>query len=229
METGSAAHAPRAYRLAFAAALAILAAAMLCGFARTVLRDGAIPGLAQDPLLDATRSAGFGARSAAGAEYAAAVLVNQADDSLLLQAGAGLRDTGHHAAAEAVLRRALAIHPRASTYRHLGWTLLREGRADDAADSFGAALRLQPDDPDALAGLGEVLLSRDRYAEAASVLRRAVAEGAPAAGTLNSLGIALALGGDPAAAIAPFEAAARLAPTPDILANLARARQAAGR
>jgi Flp pilus assembly protein TadD len=157
------------------------------------------------------------------------VLDHPGDPHRLVPPGAGLRDAGHPAESEAVLRRALAMHPRAATHRHLGWTLLREGRLDEATASFEAALRLDPADSDALAGIGEVLISRDRYAEAASVLRRAVAAGAPSAERLNSLGIALALGGDPAAAIAPLEAAARLSPTPGILANLARARKAAGR
>jgi tetratricopeptide (TPR) repeat protein len=218
-----------AYRAAFAAGLVLLAVALLGGFTRVAVRDHAVPGLAQDPLLDAARLAGLGAGDSARAEYAAAVLVNQGDDHLLVQAGAGLRDAGHHAEAEAVLRRALAMHPRAATHRHLGYTLLREGRLDEAAASFEAALRLDPADSDALAGMGEVLISRDRYAEAAGVLRRAVAAGPPSAARLNSLGIALALGGDPAAAIEPLEAAAGLSPTPDILANLDRARKAAGR
>lgn len=219
----------RVYRLAFAAGLLVLAAALAGGFARVARRDHALPGLAQDPLLEALRSAGIGEKDAARAEYAAAVLLNEGDDSLLLQAGVGLRSAGHHADAEAALRRALAIRPRAGTHAHLGWTLMERGRLDEAAASFEAALRLDPREAVALAGMGEVWLSRDRYPEAAAAFRRAIAAGAPTAGTLNSFGITLALGGEPAAAVEAFEAAARLSPTPDILANLARAREAARR
>jgi len=221
-------NARRVYRLAFAAFLLVLAAALAGGFARVARRDHALPGLAQDPLLEASRSAGI-EKDAARAEYAAAVLLNEGDDSLLLQAGVGLRGAGHHADAEAALRRALAIRPRAGPHAHLGWTLMERGRLDEAEASFEAALRLDPREAVALAGMGEVWLSRDRYPEAAAAFKRAIATGAPTAGTLNSFGITLALGGEPAAPASAFEAAARLSPTPDILANLARARAAAGR
>ena len=219
----------RVYRLAFAAGLLVLAVALAGGFARIARRDHALPGLAQDPLLEASRSAGIGEKDAARAEYAAAVLLNEGDDNLLLQAGVGLRDGGHLADSETALRRALAVRPKAAAHAHLGWTLMRRGRLDEAAASFETALRLDPRDSMALSGMGEVWLSRDRYPEAAAAFKRAIASGTPTAGTLNSFGITLALGGEPAAAVHAFEAAARLSPTPDILANLARAREAARR
>lgn len=217
------------YRFAFAAGLLVLMAALVGGFARVARRDNGLPGLAQDPLLEASRSQGIGEKNAARAEYTAAALLNQGDDSMLFQAGVGLRSSGHHADAEAALRRALAIRPRAATHAQLGWTLLERGRLDEAAASFETALRVDPGEAVALAGMGEVWLSRDRYTEAAAAFKRAIAAGAPTASTLNSFGITLALGGEPAAAVSAFEAAARLSPTPDILANLARARAAARR
>ena len=58
--------------------------------------------------------------------------------------------------------------------------------------------------------MGELWLTRDRYPEAAALFKRAIAAGTPTAGTLNSYGITLALGGQPAAAVEAFEAAARL-------------------
>jgi tetratricopeptide (TPR) repeat protein len=219
----------RAYRFAFLAGLFVLAAALAGGLVRVASRDHALPGLAQDPLLEASRSSRIGEKDAARAEYVSAAMLNRGDDNMLFQAGVGLRGGGHHADAETALRQALAIRPRAATHAHLGWTLLERGRLDDAAASFEAALRLDPREAVALAGMGEVWLSRDRYPEAAAAFKRAIAAGAPTAGTLNSYGITLALGGEPAAAVAAFEAAARLSPTPDILANLERARAAARR
>ena len=84
-------------------------------------------------MLEALRSAGIGEKDAARSEFMAAVLLNQGDDNLLLQAGVGLRNSGHHAEAEAALRRALAIRQKAATHAHLGWTLMERGRLDDAA------------------------------------------------------------------------------------------------
>jgi Tfp pilus assembly protein PilF len=227
--TAAAFDARRVYRLAFAAGLLVLAAALAGGFARVARRDHALPGLAQDPLLDALHAAGIGQKDAARAEYAAAVLLNEGDDNLLIQAGVGLRSAGHYADSEAALRRALAIRARASTHAQLGWTLMEAGRLDEAAAVFDTALRLDPREKVALGGMGEVWLSRDRYPEAIAAFERAIAGGAPDAGTLNSYGIALALGGKPEAAVAAFEAASRRSPTPDILANLARAREAVRR
>ena len=225
----AAADARRVYRLAFGAALLLFGAALTAGFARVARLDHALPGLAQDPLLEATRRAAAGEKAAARAEYMGAVVINQGDDSLLLQAGVGLRNAGHLADSEAALRRALAVRPRAATYAQLGWTLMQSGRWDEAAGSFESALRLDAGDTTALAGMGEVWLTRDRYPEAAAAFERALASGPPTAGTLNSYGITLALGGRSAAAVDAFAAAARLSPTPEILGNLARARQAARR
>jgi tetratricopeptide (TPR) repeat protein len=217
------------YRVAFAAGLIVLGAGLAAGFARVAVRDGALPGLAQDPLLEAARSAGAGRKDAARTEYAAAALLNDADDALLLLAGVGLREAGHGADAEAVLRRSLAVRPRAATYAQLGWTVLQRGRVDEAAGLFESALRLDPRQTDALAGMGEVWLSRDRYPDAVASFRAAIVAGRTSGGILNSYGIALALSGDRAGAVKAFEAAARLTPTPDILENLARARAEAGR
>jgi tetratricopeptide (TPR) repeat protein len=213
----------------FVAGLTLLAAVLLGGFARVAMRDHALPGLAQDPLLEASRMSGRGDGAGARAEFAAAVGMNTGDDNMMLQAGAGLRAAGHHADAEAALRKALAIRARASTHAQLGWTLMQAHRLDEAAASFATALQMDPSDPLALAGMGEIRLTGDRYAEAAEFFRRSIAAKTPDAALLNSYGIALALGGNGASAVQAFELAARLDPTPDILANLARARATAPR
>jgi len=221
--------APWLYRVAFVAGLTLLAVVLVSGLARVAMRDRAFPGLEQDPLVEAARMSERGDRDAARAEFAAAVALNAGDDQMITHAGAGFRKTGHHADAEAALRKALQIRPRPSTYSQLGWTLMEAGRVDEAAASFAAALQTDPGEPLALAGMGEIRLTSDRYAEAADFFRRSIAAKTPDAAVMNSYGIALALAGNSTAAIQAFELAARLDPTPDILANLARARATSSR
>ena len=216
-----------AYRVAFVAGLLVLAAAIVAGFGRVAARDGGLPGLAQDPLLEAAYATRSGQPALARSEYAAATLLNPSDGVLMLQIGVALRLAGEHEEAAAMLRRSIELRPRAVTHAQLGWTLLETGRVDEAAASFEAAIRSDPRQPEALAGLGEVWLSRDRYPLAISAFEAAIAAGAASATTYNSYGIALSLAGRPADGERAFEAAVRLSPTADIVANLERARTAA--
>jgi len=84
-----------------------------------------------------------------------------------------------------------AWHDFAPAHALLGHVLRKQGRLDDAVDSFVLAQCFDPALPDAYYGLGSVSLQGERYAEAVEPLRQA-AELAPAdAKTHNALGVAL--------------------------------------
>ena len=57
---------------------------------------------------------------------------------------------------------------------NLGFLLLGEGRVDDAARAFEASLRIKPDTPKALYGLGRVEAERGNLQDAVRLLRRSV-------------------------------------------------------
>lgn len=83
--------------------------------------------------------------------------------------GLALMARGRMAAAEVSLRRALLLSPQAETHASLGQLLLQQGKLEDAATNFRAALARDAALADAHAGLGESLwkLGRAREAEAA--------------------------------------------------------------
>jgi len=60
-------------------------------------------------------------------------------------------------------------------YFQLGTIALGQGRADDAAAAFSAALRIDRSDADALYGLGRALIARGDAAKGVAALHRAVA------------------------------------------------------
>ena len=155
------------------------------------LRDHALPGLAQDPLLDASRSAALGARHAARAAYKA-----RGAREPVRRPPAASR-LARRSAARGTTRRqrrrcgaSLAMHPRAAQRIVISAGRCSvAGRPDEAAASFEAACASIPPTatrwPD---GRGPV--SCDRYAEAAREPRRAIATEPPSAARLNSLGTA---------------------------------------
>lgn len=85
----------------------------------------------------------------------------------------------------------------------------RDGRREEAETLYRATLRDRADDPDALRLLGELLGAR-APAEAAALLRRAVAAAPGFAPQHHALGTFLLAAGREAEAVAPLEAACRL-------------------
>jgi superkiller protein 3 len=70
----------------------------------------------------------------------------------------------------------------AGLHRALAAILVKEGKATEAESEFRAALRLDPNDVDALKGLAESLYLQERWADAAPVIERAVQSPAAPAG-----------------------------------------------
>ncbi len=88
-----------------------------------------------------------------------------------------------------------------------------EGKGDEAARSqLLTALCLQPDDPDALFELGQVLFRLKRYRAAAGWLERAVAAEPDSWVRLHWLALAHIRSGRPEEAVEPLRQATRLAP-----------------
>lgn len=121
--------------------------------------------------------------------------------------------------------------------------LLDDGQLDEAERAFGALLQARPGDPDALSGLGLIRLRQERFAEAQSRLEAAVSarpslgprlrEALATARYWSSVnrGRAALAADDALAADAAFRTALAqpLTPTADVIADAARAREAAGR
>jgi len=84
--------------------------------------------------------------------------------------------SGDADAAENTLRRALHADPRvALLHSNLGTVLVQQGRMREAVQSYGEALRLQPDFDDALLNQGRALMSLGELAGAAACLERYLA------------------------------------------------------
>jgi len=184
-----------------------------------------------DPLLRARDALARGDKVAATREYRGMAAVMPNDFDRLLEAAEGLVRAGDAAGGAELLRQAWTIrpgHPRLQTA--FGWSLFWTKRYDEAAARFEQALRGDPRDLRAHAGLAEVRIEQQRYPEAEAGLLRARELDPTNASVHNSLGITYALTGRPQRAVEEFGVAARLSPTPDILANLERARrETAGR
>jgi tetratricopeptide (TPR) repeat protein len=227
----SAPPAPRAaslYRAAFAAGLLIAAASFAAGLVRVGLAERRLPGIELDPLLPAHEALARGDHKTAAREYRGMAAVMPNDFDRLLEAAEGLVRAGDPAGGAELLRQAWAIrpgHPRLQTT--LGWSLFWTKRYDEAAARFEQALRSDPRDLRAHAGLAEVRIEQERYAEAEAALLRARDIDPTSASVHNSLGITYALTRRPRQAVEEFAVAARLSPTADILANLERARREA--
>jgi tetratricopeptide (TPR) repeat protein len=94
----------------------------------------------------------------------------------------------------AALRRALAENPMLPEVQLAkGELLLLEGDVDGALESFEAAEKLIPDDPQLEARLGQALLSKGRNAEGLGHLQAAVAAGFDSPNVQQWLALALAL------------------------------------
>ncbi|HEY7678321.1 MAG TPA: tetratricopeptide repeat protein, partial [Candidatus Methylomirabilis sp.] len=131
-------------------------------------------------------------RAAADLEAAAGGPERHEATALLGQAYA---DLGEGAKAEAAFRRALALRPDVDTYLALGRLHSAEGRAAEAQEDYGAALRLAPQHPGALLGIGTALLALGRAREAIAPLQAAANLDSLNARPFLALGRAQALAG----------------------------------
>jgi Flp pilus assembly protein TadD len=225
----SAAHSPlrveSLYRLAFRLGLLIAAGCLVAGLTQVAVSERRLPGLEMDPLLRAREALARGETATAAREYRGMAAVNARDLEMLLQSAEGLVRAGDAAGGAQLIGRAWAMHPgdpRIQTA--LGWALYWTKKYDEAASHFDTAMRADPRDFRAHAGLAEVRLDQRRYAEAEAELQRTLAIDPTLGSAHNSLGVVYAVTGRPQRAVEEFGLAARLAPTPDILANLERAR-----
>lgn len=83
--------------------------------------------------------------------------------------------TGRYDKALTIYQGLVASAPYDSVFRcHLAATLGVLGRYDDALEEYDAALRLNPENVDALVGRGEVYLRHDRLREALEDLGQAI-------------------------------------------------------
>lgn len=223
--------AERLYRLAFGLGLLIAVGSLVAGLARSAVFEHRLPGLEMDPLLRARDALARGDKAVAAREYRGMAAVNPRDLDLLLQSAEGLVRAGDAAGGAELIGRAWATHPGdPRVHTALGWALYWTKKYDEAAAHFETALRADPRNFRAHAGLAEVRLEQQRYAEAEPALLRALALDPTNGSAHNSLGVAYAMTGRPERAVEEFQVAARLSPTPDIMANLERARaEAAGR
>lgn len=112
------------------------------------------------------------------------------------------------AGAEAALREAATLRPGNADFRYnLGCFLAENGRQQEAAEEFAAALSIRPHDPAALNNLGNALLALGRLVEAETAFVRALkldrrngAIAANLAETLNRMAVVRRETGEEAAA-----------------------------
>lgn len=113
--------------------------------------------------------------------------------------------------------------PAGRSHVATGADLLRRGLYDDAEREFRLALETEPNNQDALAGLGQVQVHRGQYTDAVPVLERATRVSSQMVTAFRALGDAhLALGELDKAAVA-YQQAVALAPD-DVPLRLALAR-----
>ena len=154
---------------------------------------------------------------------------NHGDGYNLLSAIA--QDQSRFADAESLARSAIATDVTNPIYHNtLANALLRQGRTDEAIDSFEVARRLMPDQPDILFNLGNALRDAGRYGEAVEAFRASLTIRPGVVPAYNNLAITLKAMGDPeGAATVLIEALAFAPKSPELRFNLGNALQAAGR
>jgi len=110
-----------------------------------------------------------------------------------------------------------------------GLALLRRGALDDAEREFRLALESEPNNQDALAGLGEVQVQRGQYSDAVPLLERATRVSSQMVSAFRTLGDAhLALGELDKAAVAYRQAVALAPEDVGLRLSLARSLTEAG-
>ena len=143
------------------------------------------------------------------AQVAASILLPLALGALSWQ------QSGIYHDVETLYRQTLARNPAAFFVRlNLGSELFRQGRVEEAAAEFEQAVRLKPDNAEALENLGNALAALPgRLPEAVAALRKAVEYNPRSAETHNNLGLALlSLPGHQEEAAAAFRRAIQLKP-----------------
>jgi tetratricopeptide (TPR) repeat protein len=217
--------------------------------------QGALGALAAAGLLRAGGRFAFGAGGAAGMALAALsvaqigmwrdsetlfrrlldhVGVSEYRADIAMRLGDVLWIKGRFTEARARYEESLRILPQVTraAVPHTGLARMAaaEGRGQEAADRYGAAVRLDPNFWPAWSGLGELLLAASRWPEAVAALERAVALNGGDATARELLGAALVQARRPAEAVAQLEAALRLRPgTLGTACNLVVALADAGR
>jgi tetratricopeptide (TPR) repeat protein len=122
--------------------------------------------------------------------------------------------SGNRAAAETVYRQLIAEHPQAPDAWHcLGVLCLQTGRAAEAIDHIGHAIRLAPNNAEYCNHLGAALSAAQRHDEAVATLRRAVQIDPRSASSHYNLGTALRNAGQLEAAVASFRHAVAADPS----------------
>jgi len=133
---------------------------------------------------------------------------------------------GDYAAAEAIARKAVDVHPDDwMVHSNLAYVLFRQSRFGDAAATFEQALERAPDNVRTLSNLSGMYHMLGRTEDAASVLQRAI-EVAPSDRTYSNLGTLRFFQGRYGESTQLFEKAVELAPnTYACWGNLADARR----
>ncbi|RIK96242.1 MAG: hypothetical protein DCC71_22550 [Proteobacteria bacterium] len=132
---------------------------------------------------------------------AAAATATAAATILALLAFATVRQTAVWRDGVALFSHAVAVTPRSAPAQlHLGHALAAEGRLDEAARAYEAALRARPGGPEATHRLGVVRAQQGRVAEAKALLEEAIRLDPAWADPLHDLGVLEAQRGDFAAA-----------------------------
>lgn len=185
---------------------------------RTILELDAVHGGALFYLGATAHASG---RYDAAAELLARLVADQPDDSeaLYLLAISEL-ELGSTAAAIEHLQQTLALEPSAPAHYHLGESLFRADRIDEAVAQFQAALALDAGNADAFSGLGRALQAQFRFDEAAASYRQALAIEPNKPAALANLGQILHKQGRFDEGIAAYRQVLALQPDADTHTNL---------
>ena len=115
--------------------------------------------------------------------------------------------------AHALLRRAVAVAPRnAGAWNNIGNLLREQGQADEAIAAFRRAIAVDPRHQGARVGLAQQYLATNALPQARELLADVLRTNPALAEAHYTLGQVLELQGDPAAAIASYNAFIRFAP-----------------